>query len=46
MNSTPILFTLDCNRSRVNAFKQAEEGINVTFHMLVINKDKNRDMNE
>jgi hypothetical protein len=28
MNSSTVLFTLDCNRSRVNTFERAE-GINV-----------------
>jgi hypothetical protein len=34
VNSTPVLFTLDCNRSRVNTFEQAE-GINVTGILLI-----------
>jgi hypothetical protein len=31
----PVLFKLDCNRSRANTFEQAK-GINVIFHMFIM----------
>jgi hypothetical protein len=34
MNSSTVLFTLDCNHSRIHTFEQAE-GINVILILLI-----------